>query len=90
MAIFSVSYDLNKKDKNYDGLYKELQKSGYAHIMDSTWLIHTTETTAQLYHRLRAQTDDNDFLFISKVARWEYAGWLQQTYIDWIDKHIDL
>lgn len=88
MAVFSVSYDLNKSGKNYEGLYAELKKTGYAHIMDSTWLVSTSETVYQLRDRLMTQLDNNDSLFISKVNKNEYSGWLNQSFWDWITKHV--
>lgn len=84
MAVFSVSYDLNKQGKNYDGLYAALKKTDYNHIMDSTWLVSTNETIQQLNDRLKTQTDDNDYLFISKVNGGEYKGWLQTSIWEWL------
>ncbi len=77
MSVFSVSYDLNKSGQDYEGLYSELkQTGGYSHIMDSTWLVWTSETAEQLSSRLLSKMDKNDTLFVSKVNKGEYAGWL--------------
>lgn len=36
MAVYSISYDLNKSGQNYDGLIKELRKfDGWCHPMKS-------------------------------------------------------
>lgn len=89
MAVFSVSYDLNKSGQNYESLWAELRKSsGYSHIMDSTWLVSTSETAEQLSARLRQWIDKNDTLFVSKVNAGQYAGWLTQDQWDWIKQHI--
>lgn len=89
MAVFCVSYDLNKSGQNYEGLWEEIKKSnGYYHIMDSTWWVHTAETAEQLNDRLRTRTDKNDSLFLSKVNSGQYAGWLTQDQWDWLKKHI--
>lgn len=88
MAVYNVSYDLRKSGKNYTGLYDEIKKRDWAHILDSTWLISTTESATQLRDRLRTTMDEDDSIFISKVNRIEYEGWLAQEYWDWIRSHI--
>ena len=88
MVVYNVSYDLNKSGKNYNGLYDEIKKTDWAHILDSTWLVSTNETATQLRERLRTQMDDNDYLFVSKVNKTEYDGWLNQKYWDWLIQHL--
>jgi len=84
MAVFSISYDLNKSGKNYEGLYEEIKRTEWLHILDSTWLISTQETAQVLSERLRSRMDNDDRLFVSKVNRSEYWGWLSQEYWNWL------
>ena len=84
MAVFCVSYDLNKAGQNYEALWAELKRTQYNHILDSTWLVSTTESVNQLRDRLRKHVDQNDHIFISKVNAGQYDGWMPQTVWDWI------
>lgn len=44
MAVFCVTYDLNKSGQSYSALYDEIKLSpGWCHALDSVWLISTTE-----------------------------------------------
>lgn len=89
MAVFSVSYDLNKAGQNYEALYTELKRTQYKHIMDSTWLISTTESAKEIYNRLSAKIDNNDLIFISKVNANQYYGSLRGSDIwQWISDRV--
>ncbi|WP_028863975.1 hypothetical protein [Psychromonas aquimarina] len=88
MTVYCVSYDLNKTGQNYNGLYKELEKSsGYWHYLDSTWLIATSETATQLFARLKAYVDDNDSMLVIRVTT-EHSGWLPKKAWDWINNNV--
>ncbi|ELV7515517.1 hypothetical protein QMU85_000472 [Photobacterium damselae] len=89
MKVYCVSYDLNKSGQNYNDLYDEIKSSpGWCHILDSTWLISTSETASQLSERLLKNIDDNDELLVIKVSR-DYSGWLSKTTWSWIDQHVN-
>ncbi|MCF7519836.1 hypothetical protein [Pseudoalteromonas sp. L21] len=88
MAVYCVSYDLNRAGQNYNALYEEIKaSSGWCHPLDSTWLISSSETADQLSDRLRKHLDNNDDLLVIKVTR-GYAGWLPKNIWEWIDKHV--
>jgi len=88
MAVYCVSYDLNKSGQNYNDLYEELKSSSsWWHYLDSTWLVSTSESASQLSDRLKKHMDDNDNLLVIKVTR-DYAGWLSQKAWDWIKQHV--
>lgn len=81
MAVYSVTYDLNKQDKNYDGLIEELKNSSaYINYQKSAWLIKTYESIEALNNRLKSQIDDNDYLLVIEVKN-NYLGWLPKS--DW-------
>ena len=89
MALFSVSYDLNKAGQNYEALYTELKRTEFKHIMDSTWLISTSESAKDIYNRLSAKIDNNDLIFISKVNSAQYFGSLRGDGIwQWISDRV--
>ncbi|WP_331345239.1 hypothetical protein [Cellvibrio sp. UBA7661] len=88
MTVYCVSYDLNKAGQNYAALYEELKNSpSWWHYLDSTWLIATSETSTQLFERIRKHTDNNDLFFVIKVTN-DYSGWLPDEAWKWMREHI--
>jgi hypothetical protein len=88
MAVYLVTYDLNKEDKNYEGVISELEKSlNWCKPLLSTWLISTTESADALSARIRLKMDANDFLLVIEVKP-NYEGWLHKSYWEWIRKYL--
>ncbi|MFS8149994.1 hypothetical protein [Vreelandella titanicae] len=88
MAVYCVSYDLNKSGQNYKGLINELEESpSWWHHLGSTWLIATHESADQLFKRLKPYLDDNDGILIITVT-YPKSGWLTQEAWDWINEHL--
>lgn len=88
MAVYCVSYDLNKQGQNYNALYDELKKTDCLHILGSTWLVSSNESANQLSSRLQKVMDTNDRLFVSRVNQWQYDGWLPKTFWEWVDARV--
>lgn len=88
MTVYCVSYDLNKLGQRYAKVYEELKKSPkWIHLLDSTWLIATSESAQQLSDRILKHTDENDRFLVIKVTR-EYQGYLSQDQWDWINQNV--
>ncbi|SDL67352.1 hypothetical protein SAMN04487898_12283 [Pedobacter sp. ok626] len=88
MSVYLVTYDLNKKDKNYDGVITEIERSSaFCKPLKSTWLVSTTESAIGLHNRIWKHMDDNDYLLIIEVKA-NYYGWLEKTHWEWIKKHL--
>lgn len=88
--VYNVSYDLNKKGKDYQGLYNELKsKQEWYHLLDSTWLLCTSESAAQLWERLRSHIDNDDYIFIAEITN-NYEGWLPNSAWQWIKSRLPL
>ena len=82
--IYLISYDLNKPGQNYADLYEAIKSAGvWWHYLDSTWLLDTWLTAAQVSDKLRPCIDDNDNILVIGVTN-EYAGWLPQKAWDWL------
>ena len=53
MSSKIIEYDLRQPGRDYDALYKAIQNYGtWAHVTESTWLIKTDETCAQVRDKL--------------------------------------
>lgn len=94
MAVYVVTWNLNKERANYDTARREfithLEKmentkdSG----LESVRFVSTTSSAQGVSDYLRQKMDDNDRLFVSRVFRGENAGWLDKTVWAWINARI--
>ena len=95
MAVYIVSYDLNKAGQDYSKLYETLKSfTSWCHPVDSTWLLYvpsnSANTNAQsIYNRIRPCIDSNDLILVMRVTS-DYFGWLKKDSIDWLAKYINL
>lgn len=84
--VYLVTYDLRKKGKDYIGLIEQLKNSpGWAHYLQSTWLIYTSESIEDLYKRLSAHLDEKDSILITEF-KGAYYGSLPKKAWEWIKK----
>ncbi|MEJ5035487.1 hypothetical protein WH285_00690 [Acinetobacter johnsonii] len=88
MAVYSVSYDLNKTGQNYDGLIKEIESfNGYAKVMKSHWMVCHNGTANDVYEKLKKHLDSNDHILIMEASK-NFQCWLPKNKISWLDKHL--
>ena len=87
MASFLISYDLIA-DKDYSKLYEAIRNYGsFAHILESVWIIKSTESSTNIRDNLMSYIDSNDKLFIAKLtgeSAWvnlssEISNWLKEN-----------
>lgn len=77
MAVYLISYDLNKQEKNYTKIIsaiKLIDPSTY-HVLKSQWLISSQLLAAEINERLCRYIDKDDDLLITEI-RGNYAGYL--------------
>ena len=88
MAVYAISYDLNKPGQDYNSLYEAIKSLGsWWHHLDSTWLLDTHYTAQQVSDKLMQTMDKSDRLLVIRVTR-EYAGWLTQDAWDWLNSGV--
>ena len=88
MAVYSVSYDLNKIGQNYDGLINEIKTfNDYEKVMKSHWFIYYNGTAEQAYTKLYKHLDKNDHVLVLQASK-DFRGWLSLKGCDWIQEHI--
>lgn len=86
---YMISYDLNKHDKNYDGLIEAIKKVSTAWCCPckSTWMIHSSYTdAAEVYKRLSSEIDQNDYLVVCEITGNCY-GQMDKETADFISKN---
>ena len=69
MAVYMVGYDLNKPVQNYEELIDAIKAYGiWWHHLDSTWIIQTDHTAAQVRDNLGQHIDSNDELLVATIG----------------------
>lgn len=88
MAVYSVSYDLNKAGQNYEGLINEIRTfNGYRKVMKSHWFVCHNGNAAQVYEKLKKHLDKNDHILIMEATK-NYHGCLPNEVWDWLKRHL--
>lgn len=76
MNVFIISYDLNKKGKNYEPLFEKIKQIADVHCKPclSTWIIASrTKTKKEIYDELRKIIDDDDYIVVAQLNSKVYA-----------------
>lgn len=77
MTIYMIGYDLHPSSgEDYDELFAALEAigSGYWDCLDSTWLVITDKTPAQIRDELKRYLKGDDRLLVMRYG--EGAAWL--------------
>jgi hypothetical protein len=70
MALYFLNYDL-RKSRNYDSLYKELEKFNAVRILESQWCFKRRDTSSSgLRDYFKQFIDSDDGLCVSEVSDW--------------------
>lgn len=89
MAVYVISYDLNKPGQSYERLFEGIKRIclSWAHPLDSTWFVIYEGSAAQLRDALRQCTDTSTALVVARLqgeAAWygipeECGKWLKSA-----------
>jgi hypothetical protein len=94
MAVFLVTWDLNKQKSNYAQARQNLvdHLSRYQHIkdegLDSVWFIQSTAAADAVSADIRTRMDDNDRLIVTKLVSGQHQGWLDAAVWTWINSRL--
>ncbi|MDP4026608.1 hypothetical protein Q8W71_28780 [Methylobacterium sp. NEAU 140] len=90
MAVYVVTWNLNDEKDDYDEARDAFiaQLERYDNCRDlgleSVRFISTSHNSSQVSEFLRRKLDTTDRLFVSKLHRGQYRGWLNKRVWDWI------
>ncbi|MFL6726127.1 MAG: hypothetical protein ACJ8FS_06400 [Sphingomicrobium sp.] len=94
MAVYVVTWDLNKEEPNYASAraafirqletYENTRDPG----LDSVRFISTASGPNDIDGYLRQQLDTNDRLFVSKLISGQHQGWLNEDVWTWINARL--
>ena len=75
MNTLLVGYDLNKSGQDYEDLIGAIKEQGaWWHHLDSTWLVKTGKSAAEMRDHLKQHIDSNDELLVINVTG-DAAAW---------------
>ncbi len=91
MAICMIGYDLHPSSEgDYEALYSALEAlgSGYWDCLESTWLVMTDKTPAQIRDELKPHLKHDDRLLVVRCG--EGAVWLgfKDECETWLEDHL--
>jgi hypothetical protein len=78
MAIYMIGYDLHpKQGETYEKLIEAIENVGTArwHCLESTWLVATTKTAAEIRDELWNHMRGDDRLLVVQYAP-PYTAWI--------------
>lgn len=90
MPTFLITYDLNTPGQRYNALYEHLKSyRTWWHHLDSTWMVVTSGTTAQVRDAMKPYLDVNDKVLVIDVTA-DPAAWrgINESGSDWLHKHL--
>ena len=67
MALYLVSYDLNKPEKDYPKLIDHLEAIGAHRVLYSEWFVRSSSTRDEVYNNVKRYIDNNDSLLVCVV-----------------------
>lgn len=90
MAVFMVTYDLNKPGKNYEPLLAAIRRFPHCYALKSAFFIESTSNASAITGALMVHLDSNDALYVLRISR-EWAAnrpmnctaWLQSPSRNW-------
>jgi hypothetical protein len=75
MNTILIGYDLNASGQNYDDLIAAIKGLGtWWHGLDSTWIVKSSLSAADVRDLLRSEIDDNDELLVVDITG-DAAAW---------------
>lgn len=77
MKVYQISYDL-RKQRNYNVLYERIRSyKTFCHDLESSWVIVTDQSAAQIRDYLAQAMDTDDGLLVARLqgeSAWQGLG----------------
>jgi len=88
MSVHMITYDLNQKGQNYSDVIDEIKSfDEWSEVMQSCWFVATGKSIYNTYSRIKQHIDNNDILFVVKVEKENYQGFINTDTKEWLRKH---
>lgn len=89
MAVYMITYDLNKQGQQYDKVIEAIKESSidWCPYWKSSYLIKSSLTVQQVADKITPYLDSNDNLIVIEVKD-NYQGWLTEKRWNYIQENI--
>lgn len=91
MALFHLSFDLNREAANYNAKHAKvtetIRQMQYLHLMGSTYVVSTNASADQIVAAIGQHLDGNDRLLVTAITsahRSVVDGWLTPGERQWM------
>ena len=74
MAVYLISYDLDKPGQDYPRLVKELELLGAVRVLYSEWIFRSTSSPVEIRDWLQSFIDSNDMLLVVALSEAAWTG----------------
>ena len=90
MTVYQISYDLQSPGQDYEELLEAIKPyPGWAHILESSWFVSTSNhTAAEIRDGLMKHIDSNDKLLVVKADPSGWATTFSNDGTEWMHKSI--
>ncbi|MFC7447405.1 hypothetical protein [Rhodococcus daqingensis] len=80
-----INYDLSAPGRNYTALTEAIKALGrWSHPVESTWIVSSSLTPAQIRDRLRGKLDSNDKLIVAEMSGAWASTRVSTRVTDWL------
>ena len=90
MAVYMITYDLNKAGQNYDKVIEAIKDAScgiWCTYWKSSYLIKSSLSVQQVSDKITPHLDSNDRLLVIEVKK-NYQGWLEESQWKYINEKI--
>lgn len=87
--VYAITYDLNKPHQDYPRLFQRIENERSAiHALQNLWFVQSSSDATRIAQNLHAVVDANDAIFVSRVDKNDYYGWLTKAAQDWLESRL--
>lgn len=84
--VYAITYDLNAAGQDYDSLYAQINSLGETiRPLQNLWLLSTNMSADDIRDSIRRVIDNNDLVFVARLARGSYSAWMSTTAHNWLE-----
>ena len=89
MKVYQISYDL-RNQRNYAALYERIKNYGtYCQALESSWVVATQQSAAQVHDYLAQVLDNDDGLLITRLSGEAAWSGLDSNVSKWLKKQLE-
>ena len=89
-SFYVIAYDLRKPGQDYDRMEDKINElEDQIKILETTWIVKTTQTAHEIYDLVEPALDRNDRIFIAPINLATSWGYLNTEIATWINARIN-